>query len=131
MCKEYYIKIDGQRVSVTEEVYRAYKRPEWRELRQRQRNAGMRFSLDMIIEAGFEIADDSDLIVEVVEEKELLDMLNKALDELDDDERFLITELFYNNKSEEILSSEIGIPQTTINYRKRKTLQRLKQLLGN
>jgi len=90
MCKDYYIIINGEKNKVTEEVYRAYKRPAWKEQRQRQRNAGTKLSLDMMIEVGFEIADDSDLIEEVVEEKELLDMLNKALDMLDDDERLLL-----------------------------------------
>ncbi len=37
MKKEYYIKLsDGQVVPVTEEVYREYKRPQWREAKQKK-----------------------------------------------------------------------------------------------
>ena len=129
MCKEYYIKIDGQKISVIEEVYRAYKRPDWSEQRQNRRKAGTTLSLDMMIEAGFEIADDSELIDEVVEEKELLDMLNKALDKLDEDERFLITEMFYKNKSERELSEEINVPHQTIHNRKFFILNKLKSIM--
>ena len=37
MKKEYNIKLpDGTIVPVTEEVYRAYKRPQWREAKQKK-----------------------------------------------------------------------------------------------
>ena len=37
MKKEYYIKLsDGQIIPVTEEVYREYKRPQWREAKQKK-----------------------------------------------------------------------------------------------
>ena len=48
MKKEYYIKLnDGQVVPVTEEVYREYKRPQWREAKQKksQTNAGIFFGI--------------------------------------------------------------------------------------
>ena len=34
---EYYIEIDGQQIPVTEAVYRAYKRPYWKEKKRQQR----------------------------------------------------------------------------------------------
>jgi len=33
----YYIEIDGQQIPVTEEAYRAYKRPLWAERKRQQR----------------------------------------------------------------------------------------------
>ena len=129
MCKEYYIKFDDQRVPVTEEVYRAYKRPEWRERKDRQSHSNRELSLDMMIETGFEIADDSASIAEVLEEKELLYMLNKALDELDDDEWFLITELFYKNKTEREVAIDTGRAKTSIHKAKVNILLKLKKIL--
>ena len=35
--KQYYLTIDGQEVTVTEEVYRAYKRPIWAEHKRNDR----------------------------------------------------------------------------------------------
>ena len=36
MSKQYYLMIEGKRVEVTEEVYRAYKQPLWREERNKR-----------------------------------------------------------------------------------------------
>jgi len=57
----------------------------------------------------------------------LLDMLSKALSELTDDERFLINELFYQEKSERTVARETGLPQKTINNRKRAIINKLKK----
>jgi hypothetical protein len=35
--KQYYLTIDGQEVKVSEEVYRAYKRPIWAEHKRKER----------------------------------------------------------------------------------------------
>lgn len=36
MSKQYYLMINGTKVEVTEEVYRAYKQPQWREERNKR-----------------------------------------------------------------------------------------------
>lgn len=55
MKKEYYIKLsDGQIIPVTEEVYREYKRPQWRETKQKKVRQMREFSLEYMIENGME-----------------------------------------------------------------------------
>ena len=36
--KEYYLTIDGQKIPVTEDVYRAYKQPVWAERKRQERD---------------------------------------------------------------------------------------------
>jgi len=100
MDKEYFIELNGRQISVSKEVYDAFKRPVWKERKRRQVRAEKELLLEAFADAGFEIPSGQTLVDEIVEDKLLLDMLSKALSELTDDERFLIDELFYNGKTE-------------------------------
>jgi len=133
MEKEYFIVIYGETISVSEEVYRAFKRPAWAEKKRRQReqeNGKTPLSLDSLTEAGFDIPDGGTLVDEIVEDKLLLDMLFAALAELTDDERGLIDALFFEEKSEREIADDAGISQQAVSKRKGKILAKLKNLLN-
>ena len=74
MKKEYYIKLnDGQVVPVTEEVYREYKRPQWREANQKKVRQMREFSLEYMTENGMEnIYSENQKLVEGIAEDHLL-----------------------------------------------------------
>ena len=79
MKKEYYIKLnDGQVVPVTEEVYREYKRPQWRETKQKKVRQMREFSLEYMTENGMEqiYSDKQKLVEEIVEDNLMLEMLH-------------------------------------------------------
>lgn len=129
MANEYYISIDGEKVQVTEEVYRAFKRPAWAERKRRKVRADIERSLDLFMDYGFDIPSDNTLVDEIVEDKLLLDILLAALDELTADERSLIDALFYQEKSEREVAKETGVSQDTVNYHKNKLLCKLRKLI--
>lgn len=144
-----YIEIEGQQILVTEEVYRAYKRPAWAEHKRQERakrcrdengnrcirdcrlceksREGSTLSLDRFSEQGFEPADYVD-IDELIAEKELYQELCLALDELDPDNR-RIAELFSMGKSEREIAADIGLSQKAINKRKTKIFAQLREKL--
>lgn len=146
-----YIEIDGQEVPVTEEVYRAYKRPLWAEHKRKERakrcrdekgnrctkscrkcpklRAGGDLSLDRFNEDGFEIPDSVD-VIEFVADKLLLEQLVGVLDDLDPDERSLINALFYNDRTERDYAAEVGISHQAIGKRKKKVIEKLRGLMG-
>jgi RNA polymerase sigma factor (sigma-70 family) len=150
---EPYLTIDGQQITVTEENYRAYKRPAWAERKRKEREkrcvisngrggtkrctddcgkcdkqrTGSVLSLDKFTEDGFEVADPVD-IAELVADKLLLEELYAALDELDPDNR-RIMELFSIGKSEREIANDIGLSQKTINKRKTKLFTQLRERL--
>jgi len=130
MDKDYFIVIDGEKVPVSEEIYRAFKRPLWTERKRRQVRADHERSLEQLSENGFDVPDKSALVDEIVKSKLMLDMLFAALAELTDDERGLIDALFFEEKSERDVSRETSVSQTTINYRKNKILEWLKEKLS-
>ena len=132
MKKEYYIKLsDGQVVPVTEDVYREYKRPQWREAKQKKVRQMREFSLEYMTENGMEhiYSDKQKLVEKIAEDNLMLEMLMKALETLTDDERSLINELYFNEKSERILSKQIDIPQQTINSRKAIIIKKLRKFM--
>ena len=144
-----FLEIDGQQVSVTEEVYRAYKRPLWAEHKRKEREkrcrdekgnrctkdcrkcphqkTGSILSLDRFVEEGFEVPDAVDF-TELAADRLLLQELLAALEELDPDNR-RIMELFSIGKSEREISDEIGLSQKAINKRKTKLFTQLRERL--
>jgi hypothetical protein len=87
----------GGKVPVTEDVYRAYYRPVWREAKQKEVRDDMEYSLDALEDFGYEAVSDGKLVDEIVADKLLLDELYAALDELTDDERSLIDSVYLNS----------------------------------
>jgi len=124
-----YIWLAGEKIYVSEEVYRAYYRPIWRQVKQKEVRDDMEYSLNALEDSGFEAVSGEKLIEEIVEDKLLLDMLFAALAELTEDERGLIDALFYRDKSERQIAAETGVPRKTLAYRKDKILAKLKKLM--
>ena len=152
-AKGYYLPIDGQKIPVTEEVYRAYWQPVWAERKRQEREKrclisdgkgktkrcmedcskcpeqrmGSVLSLDKFVEDGYEISDSLDMD-ELVAEKLLLEELSAALNELDPINR-RIAELYSEGLSERQIAAEVGLSQKTINNRKTSIFGQLHQRL--
>ena len=132
MKKEYYITLnDGQVVPVTEEVYREYKRPQWREAKQKKVRQMREFSLEYMTENGMEhiYSENQKLVEDIAEDNLMLEILMKALETLTNDERSLINELYFNEKSERDLANITGISQPAVHKRRNKILEKIKKLM--
>lgn len=129
--KEYTIIVKGKRVAVTREVYKAYY-TEYEYARHITRKAKKKeLSLDQFEEDGVnpDYMYTSPSPEEMVIQQETRANLRRALSSLPKDERKLIYELYYKKKSERKLEVETGIPQKTINDRRHRILNKLKELM--
>ena len=146
-----FIEIDGEQIPVTEEIYRAYKRPLWAEHKRKERakrcrdengfrctkdcrtceksREGSDLSLNKFNEEGYEVADSVDL-AELVADKLLLEQLVVALNDLDPDEQSIINALFYNDRTERDYAAEIGISHQAVGKRKQKVIEKLRSIVG-
>ena len=131
MSKERYIVIDGEKIYVTEEVYRAYYRPVWREAKHKEVRADMECSYELLAEIGFEFADETVDVHNIITDKLLMEKLYTILAELSDEEKRLIDFLYYQGKSLRDIESQTGIPRTTLEYRKNQLLKALRKNLKN
>ena len=75
------------------------------------------------------IADEAVNVAETVVHRMMLERLRSALAMLSEDEQKLVNAIFFQELSEREWSSISGIPQKTINDRKRKILAKLKKIL--
>lgn len=144
-----YIEIDGEQIHVTEDVYRAYKRPLWAEHKRkerekrcrdskgnrcirdcsqcdRQRTGGI-LSLDRLTEDGFDVADPTDFTT-LIEDEQIVEALHIALDKLDPLDRQII-DLFGIGKSEREIAAAVGMSQKGVNKRKARIFAELRARL--
>lgn len=135
--KKYFIRVRNELVSVTKEVYSANSSAK-RQIRT-QKNRDKRYGLLSIQAFDTETVNGEEMIadhlVESVEDRVVARLmstkLHSCLSQLKPEERDLITAIFFDGKSERALSEETGVPQKTINDRKRRILRTLKKLLEN
>ena len=127
MCenKRFYIKIDGYPMEVTEEIYRAYKRPAWAERKKREARASHELSLDMM--PGGVIGPQLPLDEAVLNAI----LLSDALASLSEEERALIDALFYEGLTEREYAERAGSSQQNINQRKNRILQKIKKHMAS
>lgn len=135
--KEYRIKVQGQLISVSEEVYLTYYRMKRRELHLEEKDKSHRVfyysALDTEETNGEDAIPDlnSPQVEDVVTDKLLAEKLHQCLNQLSKEEQELIFTLFFQNKSEHQVSRETGIAQKTVHNRKVRILSRLKKLMEN
>ncbi len=135
--KEYRIKVQGQLVPVSEEVYVTYHRMKRREtyLEERDTVNGVFYysTMDTAETTGEDGIPDlaSPRVEDVVVDKLIAEKLHRCLDQLSKYEQELIFNLFFQNKSEHQMAAESGIPRMTIHNRKKRILTHLKKLIEN
>jgi len=137
--KKFYIRVGNQVEQVTEEVYREYFKMDRREryLEERDLVHG-RFlysQLDNVYEdvLGEEMIVDSlaEDLCDVIVSKIMIEKLKECLSLLSDEDRNLIIQLFYEEKSQRQLSVESGVPVMTISDRKNRVLKKIKKSMEN
>jgi RNA polymerase sigma factor (sigma-70 family) len=150
-----YLDIDGKRIYVSEEVYRAYKQPLWTEHKRQERERRCRvsngrgglkrctedcatcpfpkngsiLSVDHFYEEyELEIADKSEGILESIVEEEFNSKLWEAVDGLDEVDQ-QIARLFSQGLSERAIAEKVNLSQKAINKRKNRIFSELKDKL--
>ena len=137
MAEKYYIIVNREKVSVSEEVYIAHRQMRRRErtLREKeQRNFVVKYEDFSIGELSGEeqIYDPAQVCVEDIALSNLIyRQLHRAINMLPQSEREIIMALYLQGFSERQLSKESGIPYMTMHYRKAKILAKLKTLMEN
>ncbi|MDE1472156.1 RNA polymerase sigma factor [Eubacterium limosum] len=115
-------------VPVSEEQYKAYMRPIWREDKRQQRQEPMASLDKMYEETEYEAADtDYDLEADVMK-KVAIDALYQELDKLEELDR-TIMEMYSQDHSEAEIGRAIGMSQKGVNKRKQKIFRTLRTSL--
>ncbi len=130
--KTFYLFVKGQRVEVSEEIYRAYVQPE-RKQRMREYRAKDSISITPIeglSEKGFEIEDETQdfvsALIENEEQSEELTKLHAAIEQLSERDRQVIRLYYFEGKTQQEIAEILGVSQPAVYKRLLKVLEQLK-----
>ncbi len=133
--KTYYLYVKGQKVEVSEEIYRAYVQPE-RKQRMREYRAKDSISVTSIeglSEKGFEIEDESQdfvaALIESEEHSEELSKLHAAIEQLSERDRRVVQLYYFEGKTQQEIAVILGIAKSTMSELLPRILLRLKNFL--
>ena len=133
MSKEYFMFVNGTRVVVTKEVYQAYWQEKNREnyLKQLDRENQLLFFCELDKDGNFEnnLEDTSVDVLKLVEAKERIEALNKALAKLNPEEREIIKALYFEDQTTRAVASVHGLHQTSLIRKRNSILKKLKEIL--
>ena len=137
----YYLYINGQAVPVSEQVYRVYQHYERKEeyfsydlkTEKFQKETATFLpskedSYERLLEKDRQFAASG---VSVEEQAVSSVWLAALLQRLSEDEKEILYKIYFEEKSERIVSAEMGISKTALHQRKVKLLQKLKNYLEN
>lgn len=132
--KKYFIPVDGKYYETTKEVYEVYYQMERREryLEERDIKKGVQTFSD-ISDSNYsadEIIEDSNVDVgDTAITNILIETVLETIMTLDEEEKWLIQELFFYGKSEVVLAQETGIARTTLQSKKYKAFEKIKKIM--
>jgi RNA polymerase sigma factor (sigma-70 family) len=131
--KKYTLLVRGQRIEVSPEVYKVYYQAYEQERYAKSKAFDVERSLDRFSEDGvnveYQYAMSQPSLEDQVFHEQMKKKLPAALAVLSDDERLLISELFYNNKSETEVAKTLGLSQQAVSKRWLKLRTKIKEFL--
>jgi len=133
MKKEFYLYVNGQKVKVSEEIYKVY----WRErehekyLEQVDRKNHLLFfsSLDHDGHYVDNIVDESVDVAKIVETQMMIESLRYAISKLNDEERDIIERLYFNDETLRSVAKLKSITHPALMKRRNKILEKLKKFI--
>ena len=131
--KDYYLYVKGKAVKVNEEIYRAY----WRITEHEKYLQRKDWKYNVLPFSVFDydghfidnIVDESIDIEKIVEVKMQIEELNKALATLTEEERDIITAIFFKEESLRSIGERKNRSYQAIGKRRDKILEKLKKIL--
>lgn len=129
-AKKKFFPLQGMLLEVTPEQYKSlYKDYERQRYLDRLDGYYNPISLNALKnDKSMLIKSDAD-VFKIVEGGILLESLKNALNQLNEQEIFIINALFFDQKTDAALSRETGIPRSTITSRKIKILKKLRKIV--
>ncbi|HFE9458517.1 TPA: sigma factor-like helix-turn-helix DNA-binding protein [Streptococcus agalactiae] len=133
MAKEYYLYVRGQKVKVSEDIYKVY----WREkehekyLEQVDKKNHLLFFSSLDHDGNFvdNLADESVDVEKIIETQILIETVRKAMSRLNDEERAIIERLYFNDETLSSVARSKKVSYQAIQWRKNNILKKLKVLL--
>ena len=128
--KVYLINLGHSVMEVDEIAYHDFYKEENREdYRQKLAIRNNVISMESLVSGEFNecnlVADEGEPLDEKIMRQIMIEKLPEAIATLTDEEKELVRQLYFENMSERQISSLTGVPQKTINNRRKRILKKL------
>ena len=133
MPKEYYLYVNGQKVKVSEQIYKVY----WRErehekyLEQVDKKNHLFFFSSLDHDGHFidNIADESVDVEKIVETQMMIEAVRNAISMLNAEERDIVERLYFNDETVRSVAKLKSITHPALIKRRNKILEKLKKII--
>ena len=133
MAREYYLYVRGQKIKVSEEIYKVY----WREkehekyLEQVDRKNHLLFFSSLDHDGHFidNIVDENVDVEKIVETQMMIEAVRNAISRLNEEERDIIERLYFNDETLSSIAKGKKVSYQAIQWRKNSILKKLRVLL--
>ena len=133
MKKEFYLYVNGQKVKVSEDIYKVY----WREkehekyLEQVDKKNHLLFFSSLNHDGNFEdnLEDKTVDVEKVIATQMMIEALRNAISKLNKDEREIIERLYFNDETLRAVAKTQNISHTALIKRRDKILEKLKKFI--
>ena len=133
MEKEYYLYVRGQKVEVSEDIYKVYwqEREHEKYLEQVDRKNHLLFFSSLDHDGHFidNIIDESVDVAKIVETQMMIEALRNAISKLNDEERDIIERLYFNDETLRSVAKLKSITHPALIKRRNKILKKLKKFI--
>ena len=133
MAKEYYLYVRGQKVKVSEDIYKVY----WQEkehekyLEQVDKKNHLLFFSSLDHDGHFvdNIVDESVDVEKIVETQMMIEAVRNAISRLNAEERDIIERLYFNDETVRSVAKLKNITHPALIKRRNKILEKLKKFI--
>ena len=133
MAKEYYLYVRGQKVRVSEDIYKVYWREREREkyLEQVDRKNDLLLFSQLDHDGHFveSLADKTIDVEKIIETQMMIEALRSAISKLNSEERDIIERLYFNDETIRSVAKVKSITHPALIKRRNKILEKLKKFI--
>nr|WP_314503762.1 sigma-70 family RNA polymerase sigma factor [uncultured Lachnoanaerobaculum sp.] len=125
-----YIYVNGEKIYVSDEIYKVYKKQKNRE--EYLRRLDVEF-LDFSFAENYSIKDIEDKrinVEKIVETNLLIDQLQKAMETLSDDEREIIKRIYFDDESLRKVAKSRNVSHPSLIKKRDRILKKLREMIG-
>ncbi|HEN9338440.1 TPA: sigma-70 family RNA polymerase sigma factor [Streptococcus agalactiae] len=133
MTKEYYLYVGGQKIKVSEQIYKVYwqEREHEKYLEQVDKKNHLLFFSSLNHDGYFEdnLEDKKVDVEKIVATQMMIEALRNAISKLNDEEREIIERLYFNDETLRSVAETKNITHPALIKRRNKILEKLKKFI--
>ena len=133
MAREYYLYVRGQKIKVSEEIYKVYwlEKEHEKYLEQVERKNHLLFFSSLDHDGHFidNIVDENVDVEKIVETQMMIEAVRNAISRFNEEERDIIERLYFNDETLSSIAKGKKVSYQAIQWRKNSILKKLRVLL--